>query len=161
MPKSGWTTITLRTERLQALEKMYERDKKRPKNQKFGAWFDNFVEELTESDSLVERYGKFIEVESITESHILLLDNIAEKHYFVKILPTLAGLMCEQDESGRCVHVGYCLAIPKVYKALIMAGYRTQEYMENNTRRDETENGAGIRQGYGYWSQKELDDRRN
>lgn len=65
MPKPGWASITLRTERLQALQLMYQRDPKRPRLQKFGAWLDNFTFELTSYEEELERYGPFLTVDSI------------------------------------------------------------------------------------------------
>ena len=157
MPKPGWTTVSLRKERIEALIQMYHRDNKRPRTQKFGAWLDNYLYELTTYEELTAKYGHFIALENITDNHILLLDNIAEKHYFVKMNPKIIGLVCEQDESTQCVHVGFCLAIPQVYRALINAGYRTQEHIDNNPDEwHEIEDKGGIRQGYGYTSRKEL-----
>jgi hypothetical protein len=124
MPKPGWVSITVRQERHEALERIYKRDTKRPANQRFGAWFDNYVLELTAYEDALEKYGPFISLESIADNHILLTDNRTGKHIFVVVNSREKRLECEQDNSSECIHVGFCFAIPSVYRILIKNGFR-------------------------------------
>jgi len=103
---------------------MYERDRRRPGNQRFGQWFDNYLLELTAYEQELERYGPFISVESIMDNHVLLTDYRINKHVFVNVNSREKRLECEQDGSSDCVHVGFCFAIPSVYRVLVKNGFR-------------------------------------
>lgn len=97
MPKPGWVSITLREERYKGLHRIYEKDSKRPHTQKFGAWFDNFVYELTTYEEELARFGPFLSVDNITDNHILLTDNLLNKHVFIGVNSKEKRLECEHE----------------------------------------------------------------
>jgi hypothetical protein len=124
MPKPGWKTLTIRTERRDDLLKIWEKDHKRPRNQTFGSWFDNYLIEQINYEQELERYGPFISVDNIMDNHILLTDNQINKHVFVNVNSKEKRLECEQDASSECIHVGFCFGIPSVYSILVKNGFR-------------------------------------
>jgi hypothetical protein len=56
------------------------------------------------------------------------MDNLTGKHVVIQISRKGSGkpgqaLYCEQHLSTECPHVGFCLALPEVYKVLIRKGF--------------------------------------
>lgn len=127
MGKPGWTAVSIREERLKALEKIYQKDPKRPHTQKFGAWFDNFVYELTAYEEELEAYGPFMSVENISGNTIIIEDNIVQDYVFVKVNSKEKRLQCERDESSSCAHIGFCFAVPSIYRILVKNGFKVKK----------------------------------
>lgn len=124
MPVGQWSTLTVRNELKERLQRIFESDPKRSKNQKFGSWLDNLLYDIVDHDETVQRYGNFLEVEGLTDNHVLIMDNWKGNHFFVQISAEDKGaLFCQEDGSTTCLHVGFCLALPQVYKALIRKGF--------------------------------------
>lgn len=124
----GWVTLNVR-EVKEKLQQIYGIDKKRPESQKFGNWLDNLLTEMVDHDERVRKYGKLLEVISCDDNHVLIKDNWQGKHFFVEISSKANGtLYCQEDASSTCLHVGYGLALPQVYKALIQKGFRPPEF---------------------------------
>lgn len=67
----------------------------------------------------------FLTVESMNDNRVTIMDDWNRKHFFhVDILPgDQVVLYCQEDASSECIHVGFCLALPQVYQALIRKGY--------------------------------------
>jgi hypothetical protein len=124
----GWITISIREEIRQKLESIYLRDPKKPRNQRFNAWLDNLLFGIVEYDEKLQEYGAFLQVESIGDAHVLLMDNLTGKHVVIQISRKGSGkpgqaLYCEQHLSTDCLHVGFCQALPEVFKVLISKGF--------------------------------------
>lgn len=124
MPKPGWTTITVSDERFRGIKSIFENDKRRPQNQRFGSWFDNLLHEMIAYEEDLQKYGSFISIETISENHIILSDHITKKHIFVNLNSQAKRLECEQDNASDCIHVGFCLAIPSIYRILVKRGFK-------------------------------------
>ena len=124
LPKKGWRTVTVREERLSELDVLYKRDRKRPKNQEFGGWFDNLLLQYVEFQKELEEYGPFLEYIGTTENTVHLYDHRIRKSVDVYINGKKKQLECESDETDCCAHVGFCFAIPEVYKVLIEHGFK-------------------------------------
>jgi len=57
------------------------------------------------------------------------MDHWRGKHFFIQIsAKDKVALYCQEDNSENCVHVGFCYALPQVYKALIKKGFRPPKY---------------------------------
>lgn len=95
-----------------------------PATQEFDEWLDNMLYELARYEKELNMQGPFISVDCITDSHVVLTDYSADKHVFVNINSKEKRLECEKDSSSKCIHVGYCLAIPSVFRILIKNGFK-------------------------------------
>lgn len=127
----GWKSVSHRDEIIQRLESIYREDRKRPKNQKFNAWFDGLLDEFVEYNEKLKEYGAYLEAQMIEYNYALLMDNLKRKHVFVNICREGKALYCEEDASTDCMHVGFCLALPKVYKVMLDRGFTPPIYEEN------------------------------
>ncbi|HEY7081327.1 MAG TPA: hypothetical protein VH500_16640 [Nitrososphaeraceae archaeon] len=127
MSKAGLTTVNLRNDRLRELEELYRNDKKRPATQEFDEWLDNMLYEFVGYERQFNLHGPFISIDSITDSHVVLSEYAANKHVLVNINSKEKRLECEKDSSSDCIHVGYCLATPSVFKILIKKGFKDFE----------------------------------
>jgi hypothetical protein len=136
---NGWTAISIREEIKSRLEEIYKRDRKRPQNQKFSAWFDNMLEGLVDYDEKLERYGALLETESLSDHSIILMDKMIGKHVFIVVDPLRKDkpLYCEKDLSTDCIHVGYCMALPELYKLLIDHGLRPNPLLGRKVKENE------------------------
>ncbi len=121
----GWVTVNIRQDIRQKLEQKYLQDPKRPRSQRFNAWFDNLLFDLVEHYEMMKKHGTFLAVESIGDTHILLMDNLIGRHIVIQISEKdeRPMLFCEEDSSAECLHVGFCLALPEVYKTLVGKGF--------------------------------------
>jgi|SRR5580765_306145 hypothetical protein len=124
MPKKGWRTVTVREQRLEGLDHLYQEDKRRPKNQEFGGWFDNLLLEYVEFHEQLKEYGPFLEYNGTSVNTVHLYDHRIHKSVDVHINGKKRKLECMADETDCCTHVGFCFAIPEVYKVLIDAGFK-------------------------------------
>ena len=124
MPAGQWTGLTVRTDVKEKLQRIFENDPNRVRNQKFGSWLDNLLSDLL-FDERIKKYGMFLTVESMNDNRVTIMDDWNRKHFFhVDILPgDQVVLYCQEDASSECIHVGFCLALPQVYQALIRKGY--------------------------------------
>lgn len=124
MPKPGWRTISLRLERLDQLNQIYYDDRKRPANQEFGGWFDNLLLKYVEFNNDLKRYGPFLEFKDADRNMINLYDHQKNKPVTVFIDGAKKKLHCDIDKDNNCIHVGFCFAIPEVFKVLIDNGFK-------------------------------------
>ncbi len=120
----NWDTVQVRTEIKTKLVQIYEEDKRKPQNQKFNAYFDNLLSRLVEHDEQLKHYGPFIEYKDANENMIYLYDHRIKKSVDVYINGKKKELQCHSDNTHCCVHVGFCFAIPEVYKVLIEHGFK-------------------------------------
>lgn len=118
----GWSPISIKDSVKQKLEERYKNDKKRPKNQKFTPYVENLLIDLIEYEQALTEYGHILALENVTDNHIILMDNFIGKHVFVYFQEK--HLFCEHHEELGCYHIGFCYALPVVYKALIAKGMR-------------------------------------
>jgi hypothetical protein len=130
----GWKSLSHRAEIIQRLESIYMEDRKRPKNQRFNAWFDGLLDELVEHNENLKEYGAYLEAEITDDNYVLLMDNLKRKHVFVNICWNGKALNCEEDAATDCIHVGFCLALPKVYKILLGKGFRPPVFEEKKDK---------------------------
>jgi len=126
MPKkgSGWTNLTVRVEVKHQLEAIYKKDDKRPPNQTFNAYIDNFLMDYIDYNKKLREYGAFLEFNNAFDNHILLTDNFLHKPVVVTVKAEAKKLWCETHDNDCCVHIGFCFGIKKVYEKLIDNGFR-------------------------------------
>lgn len=120
----GWVPISVREGVKQRLEQIYNSDKDRPKNQKFTAYVDNLLSDIVDNDQRLREYGSFMELINCDVNYVMLKDYFSGKYIIVEMAVKSGVLLyCQEDNSGSCIHVGFCLALPQVCKALIDKGY--------------------------------------
>lgn len=124
MPAKGWRTVSLRTERLEELDRLYQQDRKRPRLQEFGNWLDNILLLHIEFQEKLKEYGPFIEFKDVGENMVYLYDHRIKQSVDVYINGKKKELQCDADKTNNCVHVGFCFAVPEVYNTLIEAGFK-------------------------------------
>ncbi|AFU57260.1 hypothetical protein Ngar_c03420 [Candidatus Nitrososphaera gargensis Ga9.2] len=120
----GWTVLTVRDQVKSRLEEIYEKDTKRPKNQKFTAYLDNLLTQYIDYHEKLQQYGPFIEYKDKRDNYVELYDHRKRQYVNVYINDQEKQLFCEFDNSADCCHVGFCFAIKEVYEILIDHGFR-------------------------------------
>jgi hypothetical protein len=120
----GWRTVNIRETRLKDLHNLFEDDRRRPKTQEFSGWLDNLLLVYAEFQKELKQYGPFIEYKDANENIIYLYDHRIKSSVDVYINGKKKKLECESDNTDCCAHVGFCFAIPEVYKVLIEAGFK-------------------------------------
>jgi hypothetical protein len=134
----GWVPISVREGVKQRLDKIYNSDTKRPPNLKFTAYVENMLQGIIDNDERVRQFGQFLEPLSISEDHVLLDDHYQNGRYFVELSARPGAMVfCQEDASTICMHVGFCLALPEVHKALIAKGIRPSQMKLLDTYTDE------------------------
>jgi hypothetical protein len=128
----GWIPISVKEGIVQKLEERYHKDRKRPKNQKFTPYVENLLLEIIEYEEALNEYGYIFSLENVTDDHIILMDNFIGKHVFVYFHDS--HLYCEEHEDVQCDHVGFCYALPDVYKTLIARGLRPKRLKGYNKK---------------------------
>lgn len=124
MPKKGWKTFSIRNERLEQMIQIYEEDKRRPSNQEFGGWFDEFLNQYCEYIEALKTYGPFLEFWNAEGNIITLYDHKLKEPIPVYLDGPDKVLKCSKCKRTDCLHIGYCFAIPEVYKVLIQNGFK-------------------------------------
>jgi hypothetical protein len=125
MPQNpNWRTLPVRKEIKTKLKQIWAADKKRPKTQKFSGYVDNLLSVMVEFQEELSRYGPFLEFRGADKT-ISLYDHLKNKSIEIYIDTKEKKLHCEADnKSANCLHVGFCFAIPEVYKVLIERGFK-------------------------------------
>ena len=70
--KKGWLTVQVREEVKNNLLELYNKDKKRPSNQKFTAYLDLMLKNTIEFNKQITEYGPFLEFNSAIDNHIAI-----------------------------------------------------------------------------------------
>ena len=122
--KTGWLTVQIREDVKNNLFDIYNKDKKRPSNQKFTAYVDLILKNTIEFNKQVTKYGPFLEFISAIEDHIVVKDNTMNRLVTIFINSKNKELQCDFCEKTDCLHIGYCYAVPEIYKVLIENGFR-------------------------------------
>lgn len=124
MPQNpNWRTLPVRKEVKTKLKHIWATDKKRPKTQKFSGYVDNLLSSLVEFQEGLREYGPFLEFRG-ADNTISLYDHLKHRSVDVHIDGENRKLYCEVDKKSDCVHVGFCFAVPEVYKVLIEEGFK-------------------------------------
>jgi hypothetical protein len=121
---AGWETVQLRKNVKEALQEIYINDTKRAENQKFSAWFDNMLSEYIEYNKELATYGPFLEYWNAHGNMINLFDHRTQEPVSVFLDGPDKLMKCSKCKTKDCVHVGFCFAIPEVYKVLIKHGFK-------------------------------------
>jgi hypothetical protein len=73
--KKGWSTVQIREDVKNNLLDLYNKDNKRPSNQKFTAYLDIILKNTVAFNKQITEYGPFLEFNSAIENHIAIKDN--------------------------------------------------------------------------------------
>lgn len=116
----------MRTATVEKLEKLYEKDAKRPKNQKFSNWVDELLSNYADYHNKLEEYGPFIDYVGPGDSYINLYDHNLGRSVTITIdsRGKERKLHCDVDDDNDCVHVGFCFGHKEIYPLLIDKGIR-------------------------------------
>ena len=131
MPASGWKSVTLREEILEKLTDIYKKDQRRPRNQKFSAWFEDKMIQFTEYDENLERYGKFLDYQGAIDNRITVYDYKLDKDVTLYVDPKSKKLRCKHHNKTDCMHVGFAFAVPEVYNTLVKRGFKPPQEKGN------------------------------
>ena len=120
----GWTVISVRQQLQKDLERVWEADRKRPGNQAFTSWMDELLQKYVEFNEDLRLYGPFLEFKDADQNMITLYDHQKNRSITVFIDGSKKRLHCDADKVNDCLHVGFCFAIPEVYRVLIRNGFK-------------------------------------
>jgi hypothetical protein len=114
--KKGWLTVQVREEVKNNLLELYNKDKKRPSNQKFTAYLDLILKNTIEFTKQITEYGPFLEFTSAIDNHIVIKDNTMNKLVTIYINSKKKELQCDFCEKTDCLHIGFCFLSLKFIK---------------------------------------------
>src|SRR6266849_9269235 len=98
----GWSTVAVVEGLKERLETIYEKDLKRPQNQKFGAWLNNHLLEFADYQQKIEQYGQFLEFVEAMDNRISIFDHKLGKSIAIFINSHRKELECEFDKESDC-----------------------------------------------------------
>ena len=130
MPRKGWRTFSIRNERLEQLTDIYQHDTKRPSNQEFGGWFDELLLQLYDNVKTLREYGPFLEFWNAEDNMINIFDHKLQEPVSIFLDGPNKCLKCSKCKRQECLHIGFCFAIPEVYKVLIKHGFKTPIHLK-------------------------------
>ena len=129
----GWIPISVSEQLGQRLIALYSNDRKRPENQKFSPWVNNILLKYVEFQEQQKQYGPFLEFKDADQTMVNLYDHERRKSLAVYIDSLKKKLYCEyHNDKTDCLHVGFCLGIPEVYRLLIKDGFKSPKTLRNN-----------------------------
>ena len=129
--KKGWSTVQIREDVKNNLLNLYNNDKKRPSNQKFTAYLDLILKNTIAFNKQITEYGPFLEFTSAIDNHIAVKDNTMNRLVTIYINSKKKELQCDFCEKIDCLHIGFCFAVPEIYKVLIENGFRPKKKTED------------------------------
>lgn len=118
MPKTGQKTITVSGDKLVKLEAKYKQEKVRRPSLTFAGFVAESAVINLESQNLL-REAAFISF--IGENNgIITLKDAKRENRFVEVQIAEDGPIClDDDNSTKCIHVGFVLALPEVIRRFI------------------------------------------
>jgi hypothetical protein len=123
MTRAGWRNVMMKAETVQRLEARLLREyTNQPRKPALGAYVENLIYDVIESDEALRRYGPLLEEMAVDDNRILIRDN--RKNEVAELTFRDNVLFCNLDKSDNCVHIGFAWAIPKVYKVMHARGQR-------------------------------------
>ena len=117
--KGGAKPVGLRMDVVRRLEELKTRKRD---NRKFGTWLNEYLLIKLEDSDYLSRYGPFISWIGPEGDSLLLRDYNLDRLIEVQIKDS--NLYCLYHEAKECVHIGFCYAIPEVYKKLVEIGFK-------------------------------------
>ena len=117
----GWKPISIKEPLVKKLDSIRIKERS---DQEFGPWLNKILNEYADYSEKVEKFGQFIEGVNTTDNRITMYDNRINKPISVWINGKRRELQCENDQKTDCIHVGFCYAIPEIYRTLIDHGFR-------------------------------------
>ncbi|MGE0243405.1 MAG: hypothetical protein AB7F53_06000 [Nitrososphaeraceae archaeon] len=93
--KKGWLTVQVREVVKNNLLELYNKDKKRPSNQKFTAYLDLMLKNTIEFTKQITEYGAFLEFISAIDNHIAVKDNTINRLITIYINSKRKELQCD------------------------------------------------------------------
>ncbi|MFZ0698288.1 MAG: hypothetical protein WAM88_14235, partial [Nitrososphaeraceae archaeon] len=120
----GYSSISLKNTLVERLEAIQAKETDKHSEQKFATWLTNILYQLADYHETLNRYGPFLEFIDARENRINLVDHRKNKPVMIYINADRKELQCDLDNKSDCIHIGFCYAIPEVYKALIDHGFR-------------------------------------
>lgn len=139
MPRrgSGYCSITVNEEIYNFYKRNYESKKKELKRKginSFSGYITNVLEEIMEKDELLAHQAPFLEEFGYDETTntIFIKDNRTKR--IASIFVSREGLRCDIDDRDDCIHIGFALSLPKVYKALSKIDFKLHHHSSEATR---------------------------
>lgn len=127
MPFSqSMSTMGVRNEVKQRLKQKLaeEQASGRHKGVTLNTYLNLLLLEVLEQDDYLKKYGPFLSWIGVHENLLLVHDYALQKTIDVEVHDDKKILYCREHRSSDCVHVGFCFAIPDVYKVLVERGFK-------------------------------------
>lgn len=114
------------------LEALYNKDKKRPRNQSLSGYVENLLLQHLDYNKKMREYGPFLEYIDARDNEIFLKDNHQKQNKAVTVSIDGAEkrLICQLHHTDSCVHVGFCYGVKEIYEVLIDSGFRPPKHID-------------------------------
>lgn len=125
MPKEGFKSITVSDQIYDRFQDIYNENKETLANKgvrSLSGYVSYMLEESMNRDETFARFAPKIEGISIEDDRVILKDHIQNR--IVEVVLQESEMHCYLCESKDCMHIGYVLSMPEVYKALNAKGIR-------------------------------------
>ena len=108
--------------RLQELLEQDMRHKAKAKSESYDSFVNEFIWYHIEEQDVLRRYGPFLTWMGVYDNIFSVYDNKLRKTVEIQVVDK--ELHCREDDTTNCVHIGFCYAVPEVYKKLMEIGFK-------------------------------------
>lgn len=121
-----YTTMGIKRSTWERLGKLLEEEQKMGRYVGFAptTWVNILLEEMATHRENLKKYGPFLNFVGPQDNLLLVYDYIAQTTIEVEVHDDKKSLYCRTHKSKDCLHVGFCFAIPEVYRMLIERGFK-------------------------------------
>src|SRR5579863_10156170 len=119
MPKEGFSVITITQEAHDKARTRYNQKLKQGQveaNKSFSRYVNDLIIEKVEEDENLARQAPFMQKVGLQDNSIMIKDNKIGR--IIEVQVHGKDLICMFDEKKDCVHVGFSMAIPEVYRVM-------------------------------------------
>jgi len=121
MVRKGYAQLVLKEEDAKKIEQFIKGNEKY-KDRTLSSAIKLILFEVMENDEYLRRYGPFLKWIGPHDNLLLLYDHFLGKTVEIEVHEKM--MYCREDEESDCVHIGFCFAIPEVYKILGERGFK-------------------------------------
>lgn len=122
MPNGKFKSITVPDYIYDNYQETFNKIKKELRSQGINSltgYFTHQINQIITEDEIHSKYERKIQLQSIDENRVILLDNRINRVVEVQFKKSFDNsLICLLCDSTKCAHIGFCYSIHKIYERL-------------------------------------------
>ena len=105
------------------LQELLDQDvRHKAKSESYDSFVNEFIWYHIKEQDVLRRYGPFLTWMGAYDNIFSVYDYKLGKTVEIQVADK--ELYCREDDTTNCVHIGFCYAVPEVYKRLIEIGFK-------------------------------------